>query len=222
MTVGELGRKLHELDVRLRAGTLTRAEYRKIRRRAILELDDPHATIPTALGDADDTVENTTPTRPLPPDPPTLPNASPASGPNNRRIMWIFAGIGALVALSLAAYVLRDPDDPLPAQAPMAGTDAGAPAARPAPGPDLPQTVSDALMKSEWTDADIAAFLSKWNLISPEARRAARDDQQLWLLRGETDRRHRAAVDAAALDPTPEAQSRIDRLAALQAALRPE
>jgi hypothetical protein len=30
------------------------------------------------------------------------------------------------------------------------------------------------------------------------------------------------AVDAAALDPTPQAQSRIDRLSALQAALRPE
>jgi hypothetical protein len=234
VTAGELGRKLHELDVRLRAGTVSRADYRKIRRKAIRDLEDPQATITAARADAsDETVENQIPTRPLPPDPPTLPNAPTvarngsrgSSSTNNRRVMWIFAGIGALVALAVAAWLMTREDDAVPASAPLAGvTDGGAPAAGPAApaGPDLPQTVADTLVKSEWADADIAAFLAKWNGISPEARRAARDDQVLWLLRGETDRRLHEAVDAAALDPTPQAQSRIDRLSALQAALRPE
>lgn len=227
MNATELGRKLHEIDVRLRAGTLTRADSRKIRHKAIVELEDPHATIPVTRGDAsDDTVENQNPTRPLPADPPTLPNAPTVDrGSNNRRVMWIFSGIGALVALIAAALLVTRDDASAPAPAgPQAGVaDGGTPAAASAPaGPALPQTVADQLMKSAWADTDIAAFLSTWNGISPEARRAARDDQVVWLLRGETDRRLHEAVDAAALDPTPEAQSRIDRLSALQAALRPE
>jgi hypothetical protein len=224
--VAELDRKLHELDVRLRAGTLSRADYRKVRRKAIVALEDPHVTIPHGLDPSqDETIENTTPTRPLPPDPPTLPGVPiPAPTASNGKIVWIFAVIGALVALAVAVLLLIGSGKSPPSPAPLAGIrDAGAPAAgTPASGPALPQTVVERFTKSEWTDADIAAFLSTWNGIPPESRRAARDDQGLWLLRGETDRRLRAAVDAAALDPTPEAQSRIDRLTALQTALRPE
>jgi hypothetical protein len=218
----DLDRKLHELDVRRRAGSISLADYRKVRRSAIQALEDPHATIPHHADPVhDETNENSTPTRPLPPDLPTVPLAV-KGGAGQKRILWIFVGVGALVTLAVVALLLSGSGDPTPADTAPGGASGSAAPRRAAAGPDLPQTVADQLMKSEWTDADIATFLSKWNGISPEARRAARDDAGMWLLRGETDRRLHEAVDAAALDPTPEAQSRIDRLTALQAALRPE
>lgn len=219
--VEELGRKLHELDHLVRAGKLSREDYRKVRRKAIAELEDTHAeTIPAARSAppaaSDETIEQRT--VPTPPVKPSPAEPEPEGGGKNK-LAWVLLAIVAVAAVVAAAVFLPRSKEPAGASPPAGG----APAQAPAPsGPDLPQTLAAQIMKSEWTDADLSDFLARWNAIAPEARRAARDDAGIWLLRGETDRRLREAIDAAALDSTPEAQSRIDRLTALQSAIRAE
>lgn len=228
--IDALNRELARLDAALRQGRIDRDSFRARRRQILLDFEERQVTTAPGVG-ASPRAENLEPTV-VDPHQPAAPlsgraaapaatieaAAVPASGPvvsASRPLGLIVTGLGVLIVMGLAGWWLIAKPGP---SATPTGSAAPAPAAP--MGGDLPQTAAADLMQTEWTDADIEAFLDRWNRMSADALRAAKDDPRIWLLRGETDRRLREANDAHSLDPTPETQLRIRQLERLQSAFR--
>lgn len=221
----KVNRELARLDGELRAGAIDRASFRAQRRRLLLDFEEretttqPAAFEPTApapeITIVDEPGDITAFIRPQPAAAPARAEPSAPVASNKKSVAGIAVYvIGAVVVMAVAGWWFTRPKPDVP---PTLPTSAGA--AAPIAGADTPQSIAAALTESQWTDADVADFLARWNRLSPEAIQSATEDSRIWLLRGETGRRLREARETESLEQTSEAHARVEQLQLVQNAV---
>lgn len=221
--IGRLNRELGKLDTDLRCGRIDRDRFRAERRRLLLEFEERQTTTTPGADASNVTVPGAiTPSVPAAPQGPTIavpPHepVAPASSAGTGRKGLIALCVVVLVLGALAVGWMMRAGSPAPTTPTVAS-----PELAPAAGVDaeLPQGVASALMQSQWTDPELADFLTRWQRLPAESVRAAGDDPKIWLLRGETDRRLREAREAESVAPSAESQQRVRQLEQVQAAIR--
>ncbi len=225
-SVDKVNRELARLDCELRAGGIDRASFRAQRRQLLLDFEERETTTQPAAGLVTGTgLEPTLVDQPIDPAPfafpgPTAePERTQATAPKKTRSVAGFAisAIGVVVVLALAGwwFARPKPDAPAVIMPPAAG-----PETTPTfVGAYTPQSLAAALTESAWTSADVAEFLKRWELLSPEAIAAATEDSRIWLLRGETGRRLREARETASLDESEISRTRVEQLERVQMAV---
>jgi hypothetical protein len=227
-SVDKVNRELARLDCELRAGGIDRASFRAQRRQLLLDFEERETTTQPAEAMGSGTGSETTVVDPVnEPKPFVFPEPSAAAtrgettAPRKTRSVAGIAisAIGAVVVLAMAGWWFARPKSETPAVLTPPPTTAGAATPPTTAGAYTPQSLAAALTESEWTSADVAQFLQRWETLSPEAIAAATEDSRIWLLRGETGRRLREARETASLDESVESQTRVQQLELVQKAV---
>lgn len=227
-SVDKVNRELARLDCELRAGGIDRESFRAQRRQLLLDFEERETTTQPAAGLVTGTGREPTlvdqPIDPAPfvfPAPTAEPERTQTTAPKKTRSVAGIAisAIGVVVVLALAGWWFARPKPEAPAVLMPPPTAAGPETTPTFVGAYTPQSLAAALTESEWTSADVAEFLKRWELLSPEAIAAATEDSRIWLLRGETGRRLREARETASLDQSEESRTRVQQLELVQKAV---
>lgn len=202
-----INRALAKLDFALRTQRIDRADFRSRRRQLLEDFEDSSCvTTPEMrlgeLSSLDPELMTKTPKSD------SYVNRATTSTP----VAPLIAGVAAVGLIAVALWwFFSGRQENLPTDG-LASVEHAMTAA--------PLEAANHLLDSDWSEPELRAFLQRWNTFADEALRAANDDSRLWLLRGETDRRLRAARDTQMLNASNATQARIELLEQVQTAIR--
>jgi hypothetical protein len=225
-SVDKVNRELARLDSELRAGSIDRATFRAQRRRLLLDFEERQTTTQPSDGAAAAAGTETTQVDPpvdagsfILPEPPPVPSETPAAATKRAGAAIAVYAVGAILVLGVAGWWFTRPISQAPPTLPAPVSPSAPAATQSIAGADTPQTLAAALAESEWSEADVANFLTRWQQLSPEAIAAATEDSRVWLLRGETGRRLREARETESLEQSVESKARVEQLERVQNAV---